>query len=122
LGIIACIGVTLVGNFQEQNVIVVHLIGAFMTFIFLIPYCLIQTYLSHQLSHRLYSTKSILIIRIVLGILSVILVGMTIVFAAIGNSKFHGKDAFKWMPDDGVSFQENFFLLAVLYFLYFFIN
>ncbi len=102
-GITSCVGVTLVGNFQEQNVISVHLIGAFMAFIFLIPYCLIQTYLSHKLSYRLNSTKPMLILRIFLGILSVILVGTTIIFASIGSSKYHGNDAFKWMPDDGVN-------------------
>lgn len=42
MGAISCLGINLVANFQESNVLVVHMIGAFSTFGFATVYCCIQ--------------------------------------------------------------------------------
>lgn len=48
LGIVITMGVSIVGNFQETNVIVVHLIGAFMAFGVGFFYILLQTIIAYK--------------------------------------------------------------------------
>jgi hypothetical protein len=93
IGILSCLGVTVVGNFQvylqksqitfynspsfffsnitynltypkETNVVTVHLIGAILAFFGLLIYVWLQTFISNALPDFLYSTQRILAIRL----------------------------------------------------------
>lgn len=87
-GIIASVGVTVVGSFQETNVVEVHFFGAGMTYGGLFFYTLTQTYLSKKFSPILRSNKKIYYLRIKLLFLSFILSLMCKLFFKRGTVKF----------------------------------
>ena len=65
IGIISCLGLTVVANFQEINLRAVHLTGAITCFTCGLIYCMLQTWISH-LGHPLLNTKFIAKIRFAL--------------------------------------------------------
>ena len=65
-GLLSCLGVSIVGNFQINLVRNVHLAGAFMAFGGLLVYCWIQTIISRILSDILYSDRCFFVFRIFL--------------------------------------------------------
>lgn len=101
LGLFVAFGVTLVGNFQEQNVIQVHMIGAMLSFGLIVVYCLIHTFIARQLSHVLCSSPLMFCCRIFLGVISIIFFVTTLVFSSVAYASYEGKNPRKWMPDDG---------------------
>ncbi|XP_021339669.1 DNA damage-regulated autophagy modulator protein 2-like isoform X1 [Mizuhopecten yessoensis] len=72
LGLITAAGVSIVGNFQETNVMVVHIIGAFMAFGIGALYCFIQTGMSFKMAELPGSTPFIIKIRVLLCVLDTI--------------------------------------------------
>lgn len=71
VGIVSCLGLTVVANFQEINLRPVHLTGAITCFTSGLIYCMLQTWISH-LGHPLLNTYSIAKIR--LGLTSLMFV------------------------------------------------
>ena len=125
IGLLACFGISIVVNFQvikiilipflknykiiyktslkkETNVNIVHLIGAGLAFFGLYIYLILQTIISQNLSHVLYSTKIIFVFRLVLIIVGLIFVILSPVYGAISTKKFNGLNKMKWLSNDGV--------------------
>ncbi|CAL1533720.1 unnamed protein product [Lymnaea stagnalis] len=48
-GMISSLGVLIVANFQESNILIAHLTGAVMTFLFALIYALLQSIISYRL-------------------------------------------------------------------------
>lgn len=69
IGLLAAFGISMVGNFQEGNVWIVHMIGAFLAFVFGGVYCCLQTYLSFKLPNIPGSTRNLRIGRLVICVL-----------------------------------------------------
>jgi len=97
----AIIGLTIVGNFQETNVLEVHLIGAVMTFLALHAYCWMQIVISKKFSDVFYSTQTILKTRLILCIFGLANLILLFAFSIVAKLKFHGKNPLKWGKDDG---------------------
>ncbi|XP_059177367.1 DNA damage-regulated autophagy modulator protein 2-like [Physella acuta] len=103
-GMVAALGVSMVANFQEgTNVEIVHIIGAGLTFVPGVLYCLVQTALSYHMFPS-YNGSYICRIRLALSVVSLLSLILTIVAAVFAihewNSKEHTPDKFKWAPDD----------------------
>ncbi|XP_036369164.1 DNA damage-regulated autophagy modulator protein 1 isoform X1 [Octopus sinensis] len=98
LGIIAALGMSLVGNFQESNVLVVHVIGAFMVFGIGSVYEIFQTIMSYMM-YPMYNGKKIIIIRMVLSIFSVFFFIMTFIGAGLAGKEYKG-NPLAWRPED----------------------
>jgi hypothetical protein len=78
--------------------------------------------MSHKLSFVLYSTKIILIFRLILIIIGLIFVVLFPLYGLLSFLKFNGKNRMKWLPTDGVSiyiliYIYNYYFILV-YFLY----
>ncbi|XP_061183293.1 uncharacterized protein LOC133191561 [Saccostrea echinata] len=69
LGLMAAFGISLVGNFQDENVVVVHLIGAFLAFVIGAFYCCLQTYLSFKLPDIPGSSRKLILARLIICVL-----------------------------------------------------
>lgn len=68
IGIVSCLGLTVVANFQEQYLRVIHLTGAMTCFTCGLIYCILQTWISH-LGHPLLNTLLIAKVRFCLTLL-----------------------------------------------------
>jgi len=84
-GYCSALGALLVANFQETNVITVHIIGAFMTFIIGNIYCWIQSYLSIHSSGSI--SKFTIYIRFILSCLSTVFFIMLFIFTSIATER-----------------------------------
>ena len=69
--------------------------------------------MSQKLSHVLYSTKIMLVFRIVLIIVGFIFVILSPVYGAISTKKFNGLNKMKWLSIDGVIIHLNYLLLNI---------
>ncbi|XP_033110828.1 DNA damage-regulated autophagy modulator protein 2-like [Anneissia japonica] len=101
-GCIAALGMSLVANFQELNVLTVHLIGATGCFGLGTVYCFIQTSISYRI-HPHFCTQTAYRVRSVLSFLSLIAFVFTMVFASLANQKWDGNldEKTKWTKDNG---------------------
>ena len=79
LGFTAALGALIVANFQETNVISVHILGALMTFVVGIIYCWLQNYLSYNAA----ASRCILYTRFALTTIST----LAFITTTIGTSK-----------------------------------
>ncbi|XP_006821720.1 DNA damage-regulated autophagy modulator protein 2-like isoform X1 [Saccoglossus kowalevskii] len=124
MGSLAALGMSMVANFQESNVLVMHMVGANMCFGIGILYCYVHSWISYKMmpfhaSHHEYMAR---IICSVVGSVSFI---FTSIFAAVAQSKWEGEKPTKWSPEDG-GFPEHIvstvseWILAVSFLLYFF--
>lgn len=102
MGVLACLGLDMVANFQEGNVLVVHMIGAFMCFLSATIFFCMQTYISRKLMSQMTSTTTFYI-RVLISTLCIILSILTIVPGTVAMKEFDGDfgDAIKWRPEDG---------------------
>lgn len=86
-GLLAAIGVLLVANFQETNVIVVHLVGAFMAFALGGTYTWFQTVISYKMSplpgHKAWVSH----FRLALSVIITVCCVMVVVFAQLASAK-----------------------------------
>ncbi|CAN7998680.1 unnamed protein product [Ixodes hexagonus] len=100
LGWMASFGVSIVANFQETEVLYVHLCGAFLAVGVGTAYTWVHTRMSFHMQ-PLVNTLFVARLRLFLSILATAAFISTAVTAPMSFSKFHGKDRTKWKPDDG---------------------
>jgi hypothetical protein len=99
VGLTSCVGLDIVANFQESNVIVVHLLGAFLCFAAGTAYFIFQVWISYKIPEL--ASKRLLVIRIFLVAICVVTTVSTVLTAGLafllhkGSSNIH-----KWGPDD----------------------
>lgn len=100
LGLLSCLGCSIVANFQETNVRIVHFTGAFICFGVGTIYFWIQAYLSYSLQPY---TGSVRLAQIRLGLAALCMVCFIIVAVTgiISHILYNGQDPRKWMPSDG---------------------
>lgn len=91
LGFISAFGIFLVANFQESNLIVVHLIGAVLTFALGIMYCWMHSYLSYVTMPAGFTTKLQFLIRCILTGTSTL--ALVAVFSGASVAKMKYEDA-----------------------------
>nr|XP_022325134.1 DNA damage-regulated autophagy modulator protein 1-like [Crassostrea virginica] len=71
IGLLTAFGISLVGNFQETEVLVVHLIGASLAFLLGSLYCCLQTYISFKLPDIPGTSTCLRITRVVICVLDI---------------------------------------------------
>ncbi|KAB0801643.1 hypothetical protein PPYR_03829 [Photinus pyralis] len=116
-GVLSCIGISLVGNFQETNILLVHLFGAILAFVFGSIWQCCQTWISH----KIYPHAGQIIInrgRIVSSIICIACCIGTFGCGVISIVQFQGRDVTKWTKTDGgyywhISSTINEWILAV---------
>lgn len=89
IGVIAVGGLSVVANFQETNLLLIHLLGAVMSFGVGAIYLILQTTVSYKVI-SVTGTRCLLHTRIVLSGMSSVAFVMTIVFAGIAVAKYTG--------------------------------
>ncbi|XP_064635577.1 DNA damage-regulated autophagy modulator protein 2-like isoform X1 [Lineus longissimus] len=98
-GYLAGFGLSVVGNFQETNVIVVHIIGAIMAFGLGMVYAYLQSVVSYKM-HPHVSHIAICHLRMVLSVLITVFFIMTI-GSGVASSVISGQAMrSRWEPSD----------------------
>lgn len=100
LGLVASLGLSIVANFQETNIIVVHLIGALLCFGPGTVYIWVQAALSYLVCpviNKIYMAHG----RLFLAIVCTTSFLTSCIAGPISLSQFHGQDKTKWYPGDG---------------------
>ncbi|KAF5304396.1 hypothetical protein FQR65_LT18872 [Abscondita terminalis] len=101
LGFMACLGVSVVGNFPELSVLSVHVLGAFMAFGIGILYFSFQVFLMFYFSYLTRFVKGLFYVRLFLvGSLMLLLISV-FVFGSLSFQKFDGKSHLWWTEDHG---------------------
>ncbi|XP_060577473.1 DNA damage-regulated autophagy modulator protein 1-like [Ruditapes philippinarum] len=104
IGLLSIFGVSLVGNFEQTSVVVVHLIGAFLAFAVGFVYIILQTIISFKSTdlERPGNTPFIRKLRIVLCVVDAIFLILLGVAPQVAHSMGPGpgKSKFQWSPDD----------------------
>ena len=94
-GFLSCLGISVVGNFQETNVRPVHFVGAFCCFGFGTLYFWIQAFISYII--RPYSGSLLKAhIRLGMAIICTVLFFVASVTGIISHILFKGQDPRKW--------------------------
>jgi len=83
-GACSSLGVSLVANFQEKNVISVHIIGAMMAFVLGTVYCFIQTGITKKM-HPMYNSLSIWVWRLIISLVGMVSLICTGIFGAVAT-------------------------------------
>ncbi|CAL8106864.1 unnamed protein product [Calicophoron daubneyi] len=94
-GFVAALGISIVANFQETTVNVVHLIGALMTFGFGTVYC---ACVSHASRVYLGAPRWLWILRSILSFIDAVCFVITIAFIYLAGVTHHPPE--KWDPDE----------------------
>ncbi|KAK6184519.1 hypothetical protein SNE40_006980 [Patella caerulea] len=97
IGWSAALGIYLVANFQETNVLAVHLIGAFLAFMIGCVYMWVQTVISYRTSLLPGHSHNYTRLRLFLTVLNSLGIIVFLVFATIASSK-KPKDDQHWGP------------------------
>ncbi|KAJ8977605.1 hypothetical protein NQ317_011777 [Molorchus minor] len=100
LGILACLGVTLVANFQESNVISVHALGALFAFGCSTMYCCIQAWLTW----RSNASLTLKLFRLLLCFVLISTFLNDFIFAPLARKEYNGTsgtDMTNWKWQDG---------------------
>ncbi|XP_045468231.1 DNA damage-regulated autophagy modulator protein 2 [Harmonia axyridis] len=84
MGLLAAFGISIVGNFQEKNALVVHLIGALLAFGVGGAYICLQSYISFKI-YPLLGNKTLNWIRVVLAAGTIISFIFVFLFAVIAG-------------------------------------
>jgi len=100
LGWIAAIGISIVANFQETSVFVVHMIGAMLAFGPGTLYLWVNAILSYLVC-PIINTKRMAHVRLLMALISTIAFFITVICGPLAIHHFHGKDRTKWYPEDG---------------------
>ncbi|KFM70630.1 DNA damage-regulated autophagy modulator protein 2, partial [Stegodyphus mimosarum] len=100
IGWFGCFGVSILANFQETSVIIVHMTGALIAFGAAALYSWIQTVISHYVC-PLLNSLFIARLRVFLSLILTASFGTTLIGGIIAYQNFHGKDETKWHPTDG---------------------
>ncbi|XP_074621927.1 DNA damage-regulated autophagy modulator protein 2-like [Acropora palmata] len=89
-GAISSLGACIVANFQEDEVIYVHITGAGMVFIGGILYCWIQSFISYKMKSCGLITPMLLMLRVILATL------MSIFFISCVTALFYANAGKEW--------------------------
>lgn len=100
IGILSCLGCSIVANFQETNVRIVHFVGAFTCFGMGTVYFWIQALISYDI-HQFMGSIRMAHFRLVLSAFCTIFFIIVAVCGIISHILFEGKDPRKWYPSDG---------------------
>ncbi|KAL5007405.1 hypothetical protein ScPMuIL_016211 [Solemya velum] len=101
MAIVAAVGVSMVGNFQETNVIAIHLLGACLAFGVGGLYCFTQTGLSFKIKNLPGASACTRKVRVVLCIADIILLIALFVASKLAFDKMQpSTDRYKWTPGD----------------------
>lgn len=100
LGIGSALGCSIVANFQETNVRIMHYVGALNCFGLGTAYFWIQANLTYYISPYQGSVR-LAHIRLGLAVLCTICFVVVAVTGVISHILFNGKDPRKWYPSDG---------------------
>lgn len=100
LGWLSSFGVSVVANFQETEVLYVHLCGAFLAVGVGTAYTWVNTIMSFRMQ-PLVNTLTIARLRLFLSVLATVAFFSTAITAPMSIHRFHGKDRTKWRPEDG---------------------
>ncbi|XP_078588061.1 DNA damage-regulated autophagy modulator protein 2-like isoform X1 [Branchiostoma floridae x Branchiostoma japonicum] len=100
LGMFIALGMSLVANFQESSVIIVHVVGAFMCFGCGIIYGFLQTAMSYKMyPHQ--NSLAVCRVRLIILVFATLCFITTIVAGGLAARDYHGTDIEKWLPQDG---------------------
>jgi heme A synthase len=100
IGLTACLGMSMVANFQETSVLVVHYTGAILSFGVGTAYFWLQAVVSYELAPHL-NTRRKAHFRIALASVSTLSFLVAIVCGVLARKYYHGTDPLKWYPKDG---------------------
>ncbi|XP_012264241.2 DNA damage-regulated autophagy modulator protein 1 isoform X1 [Athalia rosae] len=100
LGLLTCLGLSFVANFQETNVIVVHLLGALCCFGCGTAYFWTQVVCSYYL-HPLGCSLRVAHLRLSLAVGCTVLFVLGTITAALSQMFYHGDNPRKWHKEDG---------------------
>ncbi|XP_048729265.2 DNA damage-regulated autophagy modulator protein 1-like [Ostrea edulis] len=100
VGALSSFGLSLVANFQETSVEIVHLIGAGSVLCFGVIYSFLQTSISYKM-YPDYNGRRICAIRLVISVISLIGFITSFTSAAISRKQGHPENRMKWKPTDG---------------------
>ncbi|XP_059618968.1 DNA damage-regulated autophagy modulator protein 1 isoform X1 [Phlebotomus argentipes] len=100
IGFGSCLGISIVANFQETNIHVIHLVGAFLCFGLGTVYFWIQAVISYYLQPYVGSMFKAHV-RLFLSVVCTIFFIMVAVTGIISHILFRGEDPRKWYPSDG---------------------
>lgn len=101
VGFGSCLGCSVVGNFQETNVRLVHFIGAFCCFGLGTVYFWLQAFLSFAIHPLAGAHIHMAYTRLGLAVLCAIFFVVVAVTGIISHILFEGQDPRKWYPSDG---------------------
>lgn len=100
VGLTSCVGLDMVANFQDSNVIVVHMLGAFLCFAAGTLYFIFQVWISYKIPEL--ASKPLLAMRIFLVAICVVTTVSTILTGGLASLQRNGSsNPNKWRPDDG---------------------
>lgn len=99
-GVVSCIGISIVANFQETNVRIVHFIGAFMCFGSGTLYFWMQAFISYTIQ-PMAGSKAKAHIRLGMAVCCTILFILLAVTGIMSHILFRGTNPRKWYPSDG---------------------
>ncbi|XP_068159985.1 DNA damage-regulated autophagy modulator protein 1 [Drosophila tropicalis] len=99
-GMISCLGISIVGNFQETNVRMVHFIGAFFCFGCGSLYFWVQALISY-LIFPMAGTRIFAHLRLGMSVGCTILFILMAVTGVMSHILFKGENPRKWYPSDG---------------------
>lgn len=84
-GGLACLGMSVVANFQEVNSLPVHMVGAVLVFGLGIVYCWMQAFVSHKMTSQATSSTLTSVTRFVLSVLVTVFFVTTFVAGSISE-------------------------------------
>lgn len=100
IGIGSCLGCSIVANFQETNVRIIHFIGAFTCFGLGTVYFWFQALISYNV-HEYSGSIQLAHIRLGLSVLCTIFFIIVAVTGIISHILFEGQNPRQWYPSDG---------------------
>ncbi|KAI9585980.1 DNA damage-regulated autophagy modulator protein 1 [Glossina fuscipes] len=96
----SCLGISIVGNFQETNVRIVHFTGAFLCFGFGALYFWLQSLISYMI-YPIAGTKRNAHLRLAMAACCTMLFILMAVTGVMSHILFRGQNPRKWYPSDG---------------------
>lgn len=99
IGLASCYGISIVANFQETNVRIMHYVGAFTAFGMGTLYFGLQSVISYRLEPFITLKKAVF--RMVLSVFCCIFFVIVAVCGIISHILFEGTDPRHWYPSDG---------------------
>lgn len=100
LGIASSFGMSLVANFQETNVLSVHIVGAILCFGGATVYFWIQTICTYYLVPTICSMR-LVVIRVIISIFCTAFFISGMVTASLSKKSYQGTNPRKWKQEDG---------------------